>query len=87
MWAAARAAWPSRSTGDASQRGCAAWTTRPHTLNTPSTAIRIRKFQFLLEPMFEEDTEAREHFGLELEKIMDILHIESGDGLLSYSLN
>jgi hypothetical protein len=37
--------------------------------------------------MFEGDAEAREHFGFELEEIMDILRIESSDGLLSYSLS
>jgi hypothetical protein len=47
----------------------------------------MRQFQAQLEPMFQEDTEAREHFGLELEAIMDILRIESSDGLLSYYLN
>ena len=36
--------------------------------------------------MDQEGSEAREHFGMELEHIMDILGIESSDGMLSYYL-
>jgi hypothetical protein len=43
-------------------------------------------FQAALIPLQEEDTEAREHFGMELEDLMDILGIESSDGLLGFYL-
>jgi hypothetical protein len=33
-----------------------------------------------------EDTEAREHFGTELERLMDILGIASSDGVLTHYL-
>jgi len=46
----------------------------------------LSQFQRALDGMDQEDTEAREHFGMELEHIMDILGIESSDGLLSYYL-
>ena len=34
----------------------------------------------------DEDTEARDHFGMEIETNMDILDIDSSDGLLSFYL-
>ncbi len=43
----------------------------------------MREFQRSLESMGNEDTEVREHAGMELETIMDILGIESSYGLLS----
>ena len=46
----------------------------------------MSQFQRALEGMGQEDTEAREHFGLELEHVMDILEIESSDGLLTHYL-
>jgi Domain of unknown function (DUF4844) len=49
----------------------------------PSKLWVMTEFQRALESVESEDTEAREHFGLELEQIMDILGIESSDGLLS----
>jgi hypothetical protein len=33
-----------------------------------------------------EDTEAREHFGMELERLMGILGIASSDGVLTHYL-
>jgi hypothetical protein len=46
----------------------------------------MKQFQQSLELVQEEDTEAREHFGSELERLMDILGIESSDGLLAFYL-
>ena len=46
----------------------------------------MKQFQKTLEAVEGEDTEAREHFGTELERLMDILGIESSDGVLSYYL-
>jgi len=46
----------------------------------------MEQFQPALEAMQEEDTEAREHFGIRVERIMDALAIESSDGLLSFYL-
>jgi hypothetical protein len=43
----------------------------------------MKQFQQSLELVEGEDTEAREHFGMELERLMDILGIESSDGLLT----
>ncbi|MDB5963410.1 MAG: hypothetical protein JWP59_4704 [Massilia sp.] len=43
----------------------------------------MREFQQSLELMDGEDTEGREHAGMELEQVMDILGIESSDGLLA----
>jgi hypothetical protein len=46
----------------------------------------LKQFQPSLEAVETEDTEAREHFGLELETLMDIVGIASSDGLLTYYL-
>lgn len=43
----------------------------------------LSEFQRSLELVELEDTEEREHFGMELEEIMNILGIESSDGLLA----
>ncbi|MGO4477770.1 DUF4844 domain-containing protein [Massilia sp. 2TAF26] len=43
----------------------------------------MKQFQQSLELVQEEDTEAREHFGSELERLMDLLGIGSSDGLLA----
>ncbi len=43
----------------------------------------MRQFQIALERVEQEDTEARERFGAALEEIMEILDIESSDGLLA----
>jgi hypothetical protein len=52
----------------------------------PSKLWALTQFQPFLEMVEGEDTEGREHFGTEVENIMDILGIESSDGLLSYYL-
>jgi hypothetical protein len=44
----------------------------------------MKQFQQTLPGLKNEDTQAREHFGLALEEIMDILGIESSDGLLAW---
>jgi hypothetical protein len=49
----------------------------------PSKLWVMKEFQKSLELVWREDTEAREHFGGELEAIMGILAIESSDGLLA----
>ena len=54
--------------------------------SNPSKRWVLGVFQAALVPIQEEDTEAREHFGMELEELMDILGIESSDGLLSFYL-
>ena len=46
----------------------------------------MKQFQKLLEAVEHEDTEAREHVGMELEQLMDILGIHSSDGVLSFYL-
>lgn len=43
----------------------------------------LKQFQQSLEMVQEEDTEARDHFGTELERLMDIVGIGSSDGLLA----
>lgn len=43
-------------------------------------------FQRTLSEMNFEDTEVREQFGMELETLMDILRIDSSDGLLAFYL-
>ena len=52
----------------------------------PSKLWVMQKFQSALLQLEDHDTEAREHLGMELEKLMDILGIESSDGLLSFYL-
>ena len=52
----------------------------------PSKLWVLSQFQKSLETVQAEDTEGREHFGGHLEQIMDILHIERSDGLLSFYL-
>lgn len=49
----------------------------------PSKLWVLTEFQKALELVEDEETEGREHFGTELETIMDILGIESSDGLLA----
>jgi hypothetical protein len=46
----------------------------------------LKQFQESLEMVRKEDTEAREHFGMELERLMDILGIASSDGVLTHYL-
>lgn len=52
----------------------------------PSKLWVMQKFQSALLQLEDHDTEAREHLGMELEQLMDILGIESSDGLLSFYL-
>lgn len=52
----------------------------------PSKKWVMQEFQVALKKIEIEDTECREQFGDHLAKIMDILGIESSDGLLSYYL-
>ena len=54
--------------------------------SNPSKLWTLAQFQESLLLLEQPDTEVREHFGMELEEIMDILSIESSDGLLSYHL-
>jgi len=44
----------------------------------------LKQFQPALKTVQGEDTEAQEHFGAELKKVMSILGIESSDGLIDY---
>jgi hypothetical protein len=52
----------------------------------PSKRWVLMQFQALLAAMEGEDTEARDHVGAELESIMDVLGIDSSDGLLGFYL-
>lgn len=54
--------------------------------NNPNKLWVMRQFQIPLLQVNWEDTEARDHFGLALEEIMNILEIDSSDGLLSFYL-
>jgi hypothetical protein len=55
-------------------------------IQNPTKLWVMRQFQKTLEIVRTEDTEIRDHFGLDLETVMDILAIESSDGILSYYL-
>lgn len=44
----------------------------------------LKQFQESLEIVQEENAEAREHFCMELDRLMGILGIESSDGVLEY---
>jgi hypothetical protein len=46
----------------------------------------LKQFQQSLEAVRGEDLRSREYFGEELERLMEILGIESSDGVLSYYL-
>jgi hypothetical protein len=46
----------------------------------------MAEFQRHLTKVQLEDSEGREHIGIEVEEVMDILGIESSDGLLSFYL-
>jgi hypothetical protein len=52
----------------------------------PTKLWVLAQFQPALLSVECEDTEGREHFGRELESIMDILRIASSDGLLAHYL-
>lgn len=49
----------------------------------PTKLWVMGQFQIYLMQVEEEDTEGREHFGSGVEELMDILGIDSSDGLLS----
>ena len=49
----------------------------------PSKQFVLEQFKFALAPMSEGDTEDRERAALYCEKVMDVLGIESSDGLLN----
>jgi hypothetical protein len=46
----------------------------------------LKQFQESLQIVREEDTGAREHFGMELERLMGILGIDSADGVVTHYL-
>lgn len=46
----------------------------------------LTQFQHALEAVQDADARAREHFGEELERIMDVLGIDSSDGVVEYYL-
>lgn len=52
----------------------------------PNKLWVMKQFQSPLESIHMEDTEGRESFGGHLEQVMDILNIESSDGLLMFYL-
>jgi Domain of unknown function (DUF4844) len=52
----------------------------------PSKLWVMGHFERALLKVQHEDTEVREHFGLEMERLMDILGIDSSDGMLSFYL-
>ena len=52
----------------------------------PSKFWVLKQFQRSLEAVQAEDTEAKEHFGEELERLMAIVGIDSSDGVLTYYL-
>lgn len=52
----------------------------------PTKRWVLEQFQPSLEAVESEDTEGRDHFGMEIEMIMEILGVDSSDGLLSYYL-
>lgn len=49
----------------------------------PTKLWVLTQFQSSLELVEGEDTEARDHFGMEIEAVMGILGIDSSDGLLA----
>jgi hypothetical protein len=46
----------------------------------------MAQIQPALAEIADEDTEAREHFGMHVEKVMDIVGIDSSDGMLGFYL-
>jgi hypothetical protein len=52
----------------------------------PTKRWVLEQFQPSLEAVETEDTEGRDHFGMEVEMIMEILSIDSSDGLLTHYL-
>jgi hypothetical protein len=47
----------------------------------------LKQFQQSLEAVRDADAEAREHVGTELERVMEILGIDSSDGVVEYYLS
>ena len=52
----------------------------------PSKFWVLKQVQRCLEALQEEDTEAHEHVGTELERVLAIVGIESSDGVLAWYL-
>jgi hypothetical protein len=52
----------------------------------PSKLWVMAQFQPVMDSLYGEDTEGKEAFGAHLGQIMDILGIESSDGLLGFYL-
>jgi hypothetical protein len=52
----------------------------------PTKKWVMQQFCLALEAVEDSDTEVRDHFGDHLELIMDILEIESSDGILGFYL-
>jgi hypothetical protein len=46
----------------------------------------MAQIQPALAEVANEDTEARERFGMHIEKVMDIVEVDSSDGMLSFYL-
>jgi hypothetical protein len=46
----------------------------------------LKQFEESLQIVRDEDTEAREHFGTELERLMGIVGIDDADGVVAYYL-
>ena len=53
----------------------------------PTKFWALKQFQQSLQAMRGEDGEAREHAGMELERIMAILGIDDADGVVAYYLS
>jgi hypothetical protein len=47
----------------------------------------LKQFQQSLVAVQEEDPRAREHFGTELERLLEIVGIDSSDGMVEYYLS
>ena len=54
--------------------------------SNPNKLWFMTQIQPALEEVATEDTEARDHFGTHLEQVMDIVGIDSSDGMLSFYL-
>lgn len=52
--------------------------------SNPNKLWVMTQIQPALEEVAKEDTEACEHFGMHVKKIMDIVEIDSSDGMLSF---
>jgi hypothetical protein len=53
----------------------------------PSKLWVMKQFQKAVDAVMMEDTEAREAFAAHLHKVMDVLKIESSNGLLGFYLS